>query len=165
MRAKTIFLHNSILMLERSDINGDLARARYATAQKANFPVTPTSNRAFYVKRYLDELNMQLEKNEPSLRADTMTTTSRITIADKNDAYRPKVVDMYTNSRSLINTPTQNHAQTALPTHITIATDGSLKDGEARYGFIALTQSLLEQWRQSMHKLTDTKHSAHNFIT
>ena len=47
LRAKTIFLHNSILMLERSDVNGDLARARYAKAEKANFLVNPMSNRAF----------------------------------------------------------------------------------------------------------------------
>jgi hypothetical protein len=112
------------------------------------------SNRAFYVKRYLDELNMQLAKNQPRSLAVAETTKSQITIADKNDSYRPKTVDMHTNSRSLIHTPLPEQAHTTTPTHITVATDGSLKDGEARYGFIALTQRLLEQW-QSMHKLTD----------
>ena len=149
-RAKTVFLHNSILMLERNDVHGALARARYQMAEDDNFLRNATNNRAVLVKRYLGEIDMKLTQNPT--HTPNETPPIQITIKDTKHKESRKI-NFYEKSptlnREIQSTPRK-------PTQITVATDGSLKNGEAKYGFITLTERLEQHW-EIWHALDDTK--------
>ena len=163
-RAKTAFIHNSLLMLERRDIHGTLARERLHLAQEASFRRNHMSNRLIMMHRWAREFGFDTVRNTPLEHADDGATTT-VHIFDEQTQ---SPVEIHIGQRNTRPITTSGPDANQPPPSVTVAVDGSFRETpvleagiwktvtKGRYGFVALTPWLHTHWER-LHHIKDNK--------
>ena len=167
-RAKISFVHHSLLMLEREDIHGTLARERLHLAQQSSLRRNIMSNRLIMMRRWAMECGFEIARNTPLEHADN-TETSAVRIFDERTQSPADIGIGLLNTRPITDAPTD----TGQPISITVAVDGSFRETHAleadnwksttvgRYGFVVLTPWLHAHWETLQHIKSDQELCCH----